>query len=46
MKLSPVKQASLFSAEDGGHMFLITSEQGNTIALFNLVLDPVHLDSA
>lgn len=46
MKLSPVKQASLFSVEDGGHMFLITSEWGNTIALFNQVLDPVHLDSA
>lgn len=46
MKLSPVKQAFLFSVEDGGHMFLITSERGNTIALFNRVLDPVHLDSA
>lgn len=46
MKFSPVKQASPFSAEHGGHLFLITSERGNTIALFNRVLDPVRSDSA
>lgn len=46
MKLSPVKQASLFSVDDGGHMVLITSERGNTIGLFSPALDPVRLDSA
>lgn len=46
MKLSHVKQASLFSIEDGRHMFLITCERGNTIGLFNRALDPVLQDSA
>jgi len=46
MKLSPVKQASLFSVDEGGHLVLITSEQGNTIGLFSPALDPVRSDLA